>query len=201
MIDRIRGVALAVAVVALPMSPAAAVTRLFSAMDQNVNPPASPVGRCAPAAFTVNIGPGNFSASGTSNFGAFAPTQSHCIVLPLPATYSDGRFDFAFAAGDDLTGTYTGALSDSGMPGVFTNVQNFVVTGGTGRFLGASGSFVGNGTITFAPGQPPRGEIALNGRLALPAVPEPAAWTMMIAGFGLVGQALRRRSGTPALAS
>jgi len=30
------------------------------------------------------------------------------------------------------------------------------------------------------------------------AVPEPAAWTLMIAGFGLVGGALRRRATTVA---
>lgn len=33
-----------------------------------------------------------------------------------------------------------------------------------------------------------------------PAVPEPATWAMMIAGFGLVGGALRRRSGRFAIA-
>ncbi len=32
------------------------------------------------------------------------------------------------------------------------------------------------------------------GTLTLTAVPEPAAWTLMIAGFGLVGAAARRRS-------
>lgn len=33
-----------------------------------------------------------------------------------------------------------------------------------------------------------------------PAVPEPATWAMMIAGFGLVGGALRRQAGRPAIA-
>lgn len=32
------------------------------------------------------------------------------------------------------------------------------------------------------------------------AVPEPATWGMMIAGFGMIGGVLRRRSGSPALA-
>ncbi|THD58170.1 MAG: PEP-CTERM sorting domain-containing protein [Phenylobacterium sp.] len=31
-------------------------------------------------------------------------------------------------------------------------------------------------------------------------VPEPATWTMLIAGFGMVGAALRRRAGTLASA-
>ena len=32
------------------------------------------------------------------------------------------------------------------------------------------------------------------------AVPEPSTWAMMIGGFGLIGGAMRRRRGTPALA-
>jgi hypothetical protein len=32
--------------------------------------------------------------------------------------------------------------------------------------------------------------------LAAPAVPEPASWALMIAGFGLTGAALRRRAAT-----
>ena len=34
---------------------------------------------------------------------------------------------------------------------------------------------------------------------AIPAVPEPATWAMMVAGFGLAGAALRKRAGEPAL--
>lgn len=38
------------------------------------------------------------------------------------------------------------------------------------------------------------GEVAFRtGTLAAPGVPEPASWAMMIAGFGLVGAAMRRR--------
>lgn len=42
----------------------------------------------------------------------------------------------------------------------------------------------------------PGGEI----RGQLPAVPEPATWGMMIAGFGIVGGALRARQRTPVIA-
>ena len=38
------------------------------------------------------------------------------------------------------------------------------------------------------------GEIAVDGTLSAGGVPEPAAWAMMLAGFGLVGSAMRRRS-------
>lgn len=48
------------------------------------------------------------------------------------------------------------------------------------------------------------GEVHLgtfDGNLTPPAVPEPATWAMMIAGFGLVGTSLRRRHATPAIAA
>lgn len=32
---------------------------------------------------------------------------------------------------------------------------------------------------------------------AAPAIPEPAAWTMMVGGFGLIGAAARRRAAQP----
>lgn len=188
---------LGVAVALMPV-PLLAATRLFTATEIHSNPPASPIGRCAPAASTVDSGPAFGPASGTSDFGGFTSTQSHCIVLPLPASYTDGRFDFAFAAGDDLTGTYFGALTPSGTPGTFTNVQHFAVTGGTGRFAGASGTLLGNGTVRFAPGKPPSAVIDITGALALPAVPEPAAWSLLIAGFALTGRAMRQRRRTVA---
>ena len=50
--------------------------------------------------------------------------------------------------------------------------------------------------VDFADGQWLSGTITLTHdgvETPLPAVPEPASWAMMIAGFGLVGGALRRR--------
>lgn len=43
--------------------------------------------------------------------------------------------------------------------------------------------------------------IRLSTQLGLPAVPEPATWGLMIAGFGLVGSSLRRRRREHALAA
>ncbi|WP_424022163.1 PEPxxWA-CTERM sorting domain-containing protein [Polymorphobacter arshaanensis] len=48
--------------------------------------------------------------------------------------------------------------------------------------------------VNLAPGTPPAVAAALQSGLTLHAnVPEPASWAMMIAGFGLVGSAARRR--------
>ena len=174
--------------------PAGAATIAFSGTFTNTNPPASPTGRCAPAASTVSIAPGLGTNAGTSNFGSFTATNSHCIVLPLPAPYTDGLFSYAFDAGDVLRGTYSGALSTTVTPGTFANLQNFVVTGGTGRFAGASGSFTGTGNVVFGSG-PPSAFVTLSGLVNAPAVPEPASWALFVTGFGIIGAALRTRRG------
>ncbi len=172
-------------------APVAALTTVFEGSLTNTNPPAAAGGRCAPA-LTVNIGPDLGIAAGTSNLGAFVPTNSHCIVPPLPTTYFDGRFSFDFSGGDILLGTYSGTLSATDQPGAFANLQSFVVTGGTGRFANATGGFTGIGSVVFAPGAPPFSFETLSGTLEISAVPEPAGWTLLIGGFAAVGYALRR---------
>jgi hypothetical protein len=191
-IGRIMGLG-AIATV-MSMTPLHATVIAFSGAFQNDNPPASPSGRCAPAARTVNIGPPD--ASGTSVLGDFIPTISHCIVTMPPADYTDGIFSFDYGVGNMLTGTYFGTLSAiAGLPTVFDNVQNFTVTGGTGIFLDASGAFTGTGQVTFTPGQLPHSEETLVGSLDL-RVPEPTSLSLMIGGLGglsCVGAMMRRK--------
>jgi hypothetical protein len=187
---KLRDALLAAIVFAAAAGPAGAATVVFSGTEHNTNPPAQPGGRCAPG-LTVGIGPAN--ATGASNLGGFIPTQSHCLNGPPPVSYYGGLFDFAFAAGDSLFGVYTGVLTASGTAGLFNNLQDFVATGGTGRFLGASGAFSGTGTVQFLPGGLAEGRLAFAGALDAPAVPEPATWLTMILGFGAAGLVLRRR--------
>lgn len=190
-------VRLALLIFAAVASPAFSATVAFSGSFQNTNPPASPTGRCAPAAFTVNINASVGTVAGSSNFGSFTPTASHCINPPLPTTYSDGRFSFDFGSGNILTGTYFGTLSNSATPGVFANLQQFAVTGGTGVFLNATGAFTGTGTVSFVPNQPPFSTETLAGTLELPAVPEPSVWLMMVVGFATIGWGMRHRARSP----
>lgn len=184
-------------------APAAAGALSFSAAFTNTNPPAAPGGRCANLTVNIaNLG-GPFFATGTSNFGDFTAVQSHCldsgppIAVGAPGTpYYDGLFTYSFASGATLFGTYAGLLTNSGVMGVIDNLQNFVVTGGTGEFANASGSFLGTGTIRFA-GGPPIATLTISD--AALAVPEPATWGMMILGFVAAGCAVRaRRAGDPA---
>ena len=171
--------------------PASAATVAFTGTRSNADAPGAAAARCGPR-LTISIRNSvNSSSTGMSNFGAFDPTLSHCILLPLPAPYDLGEFLFDFASGNTLSGTYSGMLTFNA-PGIFNNVQNYVVTGGTGIFAGASGSFVGTGTLGLTTGIP-RGEQSFRGSINAPAVPEAASWMMMIMGFGVVGVTLRRR--------
>lgn len=178
-------------------APTLAGTLSFSGTFNNTNPPAAPGGRCAGLTVSIaNIG-GPLYATGTSNFGDFTATQSHCldsgppIAVGAPSTpYYDGLFTYSFASGATLFGTYAGLLTNSGIMGVIDNVQNFIVTGGTGQFSNASGSFVGNGTISFT-GGPPNATLTFSD--AVIAVPEPATWGMMLVGFLAAGLAVRAR--------
>ena len=161
---------------------------------------ASPGGACAPE-LTVNIGPSNLSASGTSLFGnhsnqlrTFAPTESHCIGSKPPASYSGGVFSFDFGGGDVLSGTYSGALGATSTPGLFSNVQSYVVTGGTGVFAAGSGAFTGAGAVQILGNGYASSTQTLVGTVDIPGVPEPVTWSVMTLGmFGLGGMLRRRR--------
>ena len=183
----------AVSAIAVFAAPSNAALVAFSGTQMNIDSAtAAPAARCG-ARVTVRIGNGPDAIStGLSNLGAFATTQSHCITPPPPASYDLGEFVYDFAGGNTIFGSYDGVLSAGATPGIFDNVQNFLVTGGTGLFAGASGSFAGLGTVDFVTGLTPRANLAFNGSLNLPGVPEPSEWALLIAGFGLVGSAVRR---------
>lgn len=173
--------------------PAVAATRVFTGSSYNINPPAAPGAPCAAPLLNLSFGPDN--TGGTSNLGSFTYTQAHC-ALGGPGAYSGGTFEYFFDAGETLGGSYSGVLSPSGTMGLLVNQINYVVTSGTGRFLGATGAITGDGTLDFRSGVA-RADLLLNGLLALPAVPEPATWSLMIVGFGVAGAVLRRARMAP----
>lgn len=187
-------IALPVAVAAPPVQ-AAVVT--FTGSRSNVDAPGPQSPRCG-ARTTTNIrhAPPTATSVGASNLGAFTPTLSHCIQLPLSNTMANtfdlGEFAFDFGMGHVLLGSYSGTVNFLS-PGVYTISQTHLVTGGTGRFLSASGAFDSSGLLTFPGGRPTVAQ-TFSGRLSLPAVPEPATWLMLIVGFGAVGAGLRSRA-------
>lgn len=181
-------------------SSASAGTIAFSGMRMNVDAPGPQAARCGTRT-TANIRPGPSSTSiGMSNLGAFTPVLSHCIQLPLAAStpFDLGEFTFDFGGGDTLIGSYSGTVTFNA-PGLFNIDQAHLVTGGTGRFLNASGGFTSSGTLSFPNGRPTVQQ-AFAGTLNAPGIPEPASWGLMILGFGLAGTGLRRREAAPAFA-
>src|SRR5512147_2633748 len=105
-------------------APAIAGTTILTGTRSNVTPGGAPGGRCAPA-ITVSFAPGAFSASGTSNLGAFSYTASHCIAAPPPGSYYDGQFEWTLGDGK-LFGTHDGELTLGGAPGLFNVVENLL---------------------------------------------------------------------------
>lgn len=94
---------------------------------------------------------GSFGAKGVSVLTEFTPGAFLCDedgnglpddgVLPLIMAYS--KPVITFANGDQLWGSVTqGSACLSVLTGYFTGEAKGVYTGGTGRFEGASGSFV-----------------------------------------------------------
>jgi len=53
-----------------------------------------------------------------------------------------GTYEFTAANGDTLTADFTSQVTPTDVPGVFSDVITATITGGTGRFAGATGSFV-----------------------------------------------------------
>jgi hypothetical protein len=144
---------------------------------------------------------------GTFDYSVYYRTGGVGTSVNTPSDWTlVGRFDALTTAGigavtlldiDDLDlaagATYGFYVTDAGS----FSVQYTDSTAAVGDVLASDGALavkVGYGvTAPFGDASSPR---AFNGTLtyAAAAVPEPASWALMIAGFGLVGAAMRRRS-------
>ncbi len=69
-----------------------------------------------------------------SHLGNVSWTTEHCFQL-FAGTFGDAELVIAAANGDELFGTYDGVMT-----GETSFAETMVVTGGTGRFVGASGT-------------------------------------------------------------
>lgn len=91
-----------------------------------------------------------FTGSGqASHLGRFVGAQSHCQnaagdIVQIDATLTAANGDQVFAVG-------TGQVVDNG-DGTSTVTASYTITGGTGRFAGASGSFTTTATQQQATG-------------------------------------------------
>ncbi len=117
--------------------------------------------------------------------GATTVDFSKADANPLSALYGDTWLGLHFGSGagfgEDVTAFYK---FDAGLKGISSFLLN-ITKGSSGAVIYRTGS---------APLIDPNG----GGTGQPSAVPEPSSWMMMIAGFGLVGAARRRRSAVPA---
>jgi hypothetical protein len=67
---------------------------------------------------------------------------SSSIVANAADSTAVGTYEFTAANGDTLTAHYTESFAETDVPGVFSDVITATITGGTGRFTGATGNFV-----------------------------------------------------------
>ena len=100
---------------------------------------------------------GSIQATGVAaNLGKFAATSTDCInpqgifnpvgvnSFSFSSTASPAGLVFVFESGDLLYVTYSGTLTPH-LPGPHRLAGQFVITGGTGRFFGATGGGVLSG--------------------------------------------------------
>jgi hypothetical protein len=165
----------------------------FSGTRSNISLGGVPDGRCGPA-ITVLFAPDALAASGQTNLGSFSYTASHCVAAPPPGPYYDGQFEWDF--GDaKLFGTYDGLLTAGAAPAQFDVQETISFTGGTGRFLDATGSAVASGMLSFGMVEGVSvsfSDVGFEGSLNLPAIPEPGTWGLMLAGLAGLGAARRK---------
>jgi len=71
-------------------------------------------------------------------------------IVPNVCTGSyTGSFHWIAANGDSVSGPFFGQLIPTATPGVFDNTETAIITGGTGRFTGATGVFTLGGQVNF----------------------------------------------------
>jgi hypothetical protein len=73
-------------------------------------------------------------------------TEHITMQINLPTRHSMGAATFTAANGDTLTATVEGQATPAS-PGVLSIVEVYSITGGTGRFADATGSFTLNSTV------------------------------------------------------
>jgi hypothetical protein len=86
-----------------------------------------------------------------THLGRFTLEAPHRVDLATTPARGAGSFELIAANGDKLTGQLTGLGTPTETPDVFSIVETYTITGGTGRFAGATGSFTAERTVSLAP--------------------------------------------------
>jgi PEP-CTERM motif len=155
-------------------------------------------GATANAAQTITFGPpaadGSFSGTfGDTGIAGGAFTDTYTFNMPTGVAAATISSIFTTNTSNDINFTAVtldGTTFDIGSTGQveFRFVNNVLVTDGP-QSLVVSGSSGGNGSYAGTLSFESAGGIIIG----VGGVPEPAAWALMIVGFGGVGAALRAR--------
>lgn len=88
-----------------------------------------------PTVFVEGSGTGK-----ATHLGRF--TLTYVVTVNIPTLAGIGSMEFIAANGDSVFSDRVGQATPTGTPNVFSIVETHTITGGTGRFAGASGSFI-----------------------------------------------------------
>ena len=98
----------------------------FTAADQGVVVP--------PSVLVQGTGDGN-----ATHLGRF--TMTYAAIADLATPTATGTFTFTAANGDQLLVTFVGDAANTTEPGIVSFTETLTIVGGTGRFVGATGTF------------------------------------------------------------
>jgi hypothetical protein len=79
-------------------------------------------------------------------------TEHITMQINIPTRHGIGAATFTAANGDTLTATVDGQATLTSTPGVLSIVEVYTITGGTGRFADATGSFTLESTVNQTTG-------------------------------------------------
>ena len=141
------------------------------------------------------------------DIGAFSQVTALAYNVSVAAVGYSYQQDLMFSLSDSAGGSRLGvrpAYAAGPGSGTYTGARDLLAAPTFNLYTGADGLLriefsdeyddIRNGVD----GRWQSGTITLTYNPVTSAVPEPAAWAMMIAGFGIVGATLRRRKTTPA---
>lgn len=136
---------------------------------------------------------------GIDNSTAFAPQGGSDVATGYtgPASFADGVTSIDFTFTDFAVGESFVWLIDVDNPQFATVFGNELI-GSTG-YADFSNGLRGLGVFEAVVGNDDAAQFVIRTFTPSPGVPEPAAWAMMLGGFGLIGAAMRRRKHTMAI--
>jgi hypothetical protein len=88
----------------------------------------------------------------TTRLGNYSGRYRECLD-PATGAVTGGTFTLTAANGDKVFGTYSGQARPTDTPNVVVYEDPGVITGGTGRFAGASGTMTTSGLANLATGE------------------------------------------------